>query len=186
MGVETFDEAKMRWDRIVGLDSTVEGDDLIYRSPTGFPLLMADLSRIKGRFQSFFGHPIGLQRDWLKENGVGNTQMTVTSTTPDSGTGIDQPPQEAANVRYIPNLTPQNVSTIQIRCDLRHCLRKAAHESRMIYTLMELGLEETLDRLAEIGEKSNDIGLRRLLHGLCLIDDPTIPDVEHTEDHAGQ
>ena len=72
MGVETFDEAKMRWDRLVGLDSTVEGNDLIYRSATGFPVLMAGLSRIKGRFRAYFGHPIGLQNDWLKENGEAN------------------------------------------------------------------------------------------------------------------
>ena len=72
MGVETFDEAKIRWERIVGLDSTVEGNNLIYRSATGFPVLMAGLCRIKGRFQAFFGHPIGLQKDWLKENGGAN------------------------------------------------------------------------------------------------------------------
>jgi hypothetical protein len=38
--------------------------------------------------------------------------MTITSTTPDSGTGIDQPPQEAANVRYIPNLTLRRLNKI--------------------------------------------------------------------------
>ena len=36
-------------------------------------------------------------------------------------------------------------------------------------------------QLAEIGEKSNDIELRRLLHDLCLIDDPTIPDIEYVD-----
>jgi hypothetical protein len=38
--------------------------------------------------------------------------MTITSTTPDSGTGIDQPPQEAANVRYIPNRTLRRLNKI--------------------------------------------------------------------------
>lgn len=65
---ETFDEGKKRWDRIVGLESTIEGDDLIYRSPTGFPLAFAGLGRdLNGRFRAYFGHPIGLQNDWLKQ-----------------------------------------------------------------------------------------------------------------------
>ena len=72
ISVETFDEGKERWDRIIGLESTVEGDYLIYRSPTGFPLALADLSRIKGRFRAYFGHPIGLQNDWLNSRGETN------------------------------------------------------------------------------------------------------------------
>jgi hypothetical protein len=36
---ETFAEAKVRWDRLVGLDSTVvENDQLIYYTPTGCPI----------------------------------------------------------------------------------------------------------------------------------------------------
>ncbi|WP_373651095.1 MULTISPECIES: hypothetical protein [unclassified Schlesneria] len=71
-GVETFDEGKERWDGIIGWESTVEGDYLIYRSPSGFPLALADLSRVKGKFRAYFGHPIGLQNDWLNERGESN------------------------------------------------------------------------------------------------------------------
>jgi len=72
MDEETFVEGKRRWDRIIGVESTFEGDYLIYRSPTGFPLALAGLSRVKGRFRAYFGHPIGLQNDWLKERGESN------------------------------------------------------------------------------------------------------------------
>lgn len=69
VGVETFDEAKKRWDQLIGLESTVEGSDLIYRSPMGFPLALANLYRFKGRFHANFGHPYGIQQNWLRENG---------------------------------------------------------------------------------------------------------------------
>ena len=64
------------------------------------------------------------------------------------------------------------IGTIQIRCGLRNCLRIAAHESKTIYTIMQMGLEELLDQLAEVGNRSTDPELRRLLHILCIIDDP--------------
>ena len=68
MRAETFDEGKNRCDQLIGLDSTVEGSDLIYRSPTGFPLALAGLERdLNGRFRASFGHPMGLQNDWLKQ-----------------------------------------------------------------------------------------------------------------------
>jgi hypothetical protein len=69
LGEETFDEGKRRWDRLIGLESTIEGGDLIYRTPNGFPLAMATLYRIKERFHAYFGHPMGLQGDWLREQG---------------------------------------------------------------------------------------------------------------------
>jgi hypothetical protein len=69
LAVETFDEAKLRWNRIIGLNSTVESDgNLIYRSPTGIPVMLVCLWRdTQGRFRASFGHPIGLQNEWLKQ-----------------------------------------------------------------------------------------------------------------------
>lgn len=68
VGVETFDEGKKRWDQLIGLESTIDGGDLIYRSPTGFPLALANLHRFKGRFRATFCHPYGLQKDWLNQD----------------------------------------------------------------------------------------------------------------------
>ncbi len=64
------------------------------------------------------------------------------------------------------------IGTIQVRCGLRNCLRMAAQQSITIYTIMQMGLEGILDQLAEVGNRSTDPELRRLLHILCIIDDP--------------
>lgn len=41
--------------------------------------------------------------------------MTSTSTTPNSGTGIDQPPKDVEKVRYIPNRTLRRLNKIAIK-----------------------------------------------------------------------
>ena len=66
---ETFDEAKKRWDQLIGLESTVEEGNLIYRTPNGFPRALATLCEFKGRLTAYFGHPYGIQQNWLRENG---------------------------------------------------------------------------------------------------------------------
>ena len=64
------------------------------------------------------------------------------------------------------------IGTIQVRCGLRNCLRMAAEQSITVYTIMQMGLEGLLDQLAEVGNRSTDPELRRVLHILCIIDDP--------------
>ena len=66
---ETFDEANKRWDQLIGLESTVEEGNLIYRTPNGIPLALATLCEFKGRLTACFGHPYGIQQNWLRENG---------------------------------------------------------------------------------------------------------------------
>jgi hypothetical protein len=49
----------------------------------------------------------------------------------------------------------------------------AAHESKTISTMMGMGLEKSSDQLIEIAKRSSDVELKKLLHLLCLIEDPS-------------
>lgn len=68
---ESLEEAKRRWDRLIGLDSTPdENGVLIYHTPTGCPIAMGELyETTSGDFRIFLGQPVGLQREWLRQVG---------------------------------------------------------------------------------------------------------------------
>jgi len=66
---ETLEQAKSRWDRRIGLDSTIDDQgNLLYRTSTGCPVALAELHRgTDGRFQISIGHSVSLRQDWLRE-----------------------------------------------------------------------------------------------------------------------
>lgn len=66
---EAFDEAKARFDQMIGMESTAgDRDGFLYRSPTGFPLAEMFLCEdCNGKLGPFFGQPVALQKDWVKE-----------------------------------------------------------------------------------------------------------------------
>lgn len=66
---ESLEAAKRRWDRLIGLESTVDGwGRLVYRTPTGCPIAMGELYEgPSGEFRIFLGQPVALQREWLEQ-----------------------------------------------------------------------------------------------------------------------
>lgn len=66
---ESLEEAKRRWDRLIGLDSTLDdAGKLIFRTPTGCPVAMAVLYEYpSGEFRISLGQPVALQQEWLEQ-----------------------------------------------------------------------------------------------------------------------
>lgn len=66
---ETLEEAKRRWDRLIGLESTVDGwGNFVYRTPTGCPIGHGQLYEgPSGEFRMSLGQPVALQQEWLQQ-----------------------------------------------------------------------------------------------------------------------
>jgi len=67
--LESLDEAKARWDSLLGIVSTPQKDGFLLRSPTGFPLATMEISEGSGgKYRPYFGQPIAAQGKWIKEH----------------------------------------------------------------------------------------------------------------------
>lgn len=67
--LESLDEAKARWDSLLGMVSTPQKDGFILSSPTGFPLATMEISEVPGgKYIPCFGQPIGAQSEWIKKH----------------------------------------------------------------------------------------------------------------------
>jgi hypothetical protein len=68
---ESLEAAKRRWDRLIGLESTVDGwGNLVYRTPTGCPIGHGELYEgPSGEFRISLGQPVALQQEWLRQVG---------------------------------------------------------------------------------------------------------------------
>ena len=66
---ETKEEAKTRWDSVVGMVSSPHEHGFpVFRSPTGFPLVSMHLWEDgNGGYRASFGQPILAQNEWLDE-----------------------------------------------------------------------------------------------------------------------
>lgn len=67
--LESLDEAKARWDSMLGMVSTPDEQGvLVLRSPTGFPLATMELSEGRdGRYAPSFGQPVAAQTEWIDD-----------------------------------------------------------------------------------------------------------------------
>jgi hypothetical protein len=66
---ELFESGKRRIDRLIGMTSSLdEHGNLMYLSPTGFPL--ATMCLDSEWFCPYFGQPVGSQQDWLENKGL--------------------------------------------------------------------------------------------------------------------
>jgi len=67
--LESLDEAKARWDSLLGIVSTPHRDGFVLSSPTGFPLATMDISEVPGgKYRPYFGQPVAAQDEWIKEH----------------------------------------------------------------------------------------------------------------------
>jgi len=66
---ESLDGAKRRWDRLIGLESTVDDwGNLVYSTPTGCPIAMSTLwEGPRGELRISLGQPVALQQEWLEQ-----------------------------------------------------------------------------------------------------------------------
>lgn len=66
---ESLKEAKRQWDRLIGLESTLDrAGNLVYRTPTGCPVAMGILYEApSGEFRISLGQPVALQQEWLRQ-----------------------------------------------------------------------------------------------------------------------
>ncbi len=60
--------------------------------------------------------------------------------------------------------------TIELKCNLRAVIRRAATESALINAAVEMGLLSCLDKLAARASEINDPAAREMLRLLCLED----------------
>lgn len=68
--LESLDEAKARWDSMLGMVSTPyeREDAFLLSSPTGFPLATMEISEGPGgKYRPYFGQPVAAQSEWIKK-----------------------------------------------------------------------------------------------------------------------
>lgn len=67
--LESLDEAKARWESLLGVAVTSDEDGFLLSSPTGFPLATMAISEGPGgKYRPHFGQPVAAQEEWMKEH----------------------------------------------------------------------------------------------------------------------
>ena len=83
--LESLDEAKARWDSLLGIVSTPQKDGFLLRSPTGFPLATMEMSEGPGgRYRPYFGQPVAAQNEWIKKQAARGEPETSSDVGPDT------------------------------------------------------------------------------------------------------